>query len=87
MQSDLISRSALIEHLNKYKFGAISNDSVREYTREVMLCFVNGMPTAYDVEKVISKLCWESHMPTTEDEDSWILLDDAIKIVRNGGKE
>ena len=49
---DLISRSALMEVLEKYKFGAISNDAERDYTKETVLNFVNEQPTAYDVEKV-----------------------------------
>jgi hypothetical protein len=51
----LIDADKLIEHLGKYKFGAISNEHEREYTREVMMCFVNGMSTAYDVEKVVEQ--------------------------------
>ena len=54
--SRLIDADALIEVIKKYKFGAISNESEREYTREVMLCFLNGSPTAYDVEKVVAEL-------------------------------
>ena len=51
MQNDLISRSALIETLTKYKFGAISNDTEREYIKETVLNFVKDQPTAYNVEK------------------------------------
>ena len=98
---DLISRSALIEHLNKYKFVAISNDVEREYTREVMLCFVNGMPTAYDVEKVVAELEQQAEQykrralelvdKSTEagihNKGKSLSYEHAIEIVRNGGKE
>lgn len=42
---DLISREALFEILKKYKFGAIINESAREYTRETVLNFVKEQPT------------------------------------------
>lgn len=35
-----------MEVLQKYKFGAISNDTEREYTKETVLNFVNEQPTA-----------------------------------------
>ena len=43
--SDLISRSALIEVITKYKFGGISNDVEREYTKETVLQFISTTPT------------------------------------------
>ena len=52
----LVDADALIGAIEKYKFGAISNESEREYTREIMMCFVNGSPTAYDVEKVVEQI-------------------------------
>ena len=39
--SDLISRSELLEEIEKYKFGAISNDAEREYVKETILNFMN----------------------------------------------
>ena len=52
---DLISRSALIEILTKYKFGAISNESEREYTKETVLQFVKEQPTTYNVDRNVLK--------------------------------
>lgn len=43
--SDLISRSALIEAITKYKFGAISNDVEREYIKETVLRLISTTPT------------------------------------------
>ena len=42
---DLISREALIAVLQKYKFGAITNETEREYTKDIMLDFVADQPT------------------------------------------
>ena len=95
----LINADALIEALNKYKFGAISSESEREYTREVMLCFVNGSPTAYDTDRVVAELegrlqFYESRFGemggTSQDVEDWGSIKsykDAISIVKRGGVE
>lgn len=49
--SDLISRSELLKEIEKYKFGAISNDAEREYIKNVILDFINFQPAAYSVVK------------------------------------
>lgn len=54
--SDLISRSELLKEVEKYKFGAISNDSEREYIKKTILDFIICQPTAYSVEKVVDEL-------------------------------
>lgn len=54
--SDLISRSELLKEIEKYKFGAISNDTEREYIKNTILNFINFQPTAYSVEKVVEEL-------------------------------
>lgn len=48
--SDYISKSKAVESLKKYKFGAISNDEEREYTKEIVLVIVNGLPTVDETE-------------------------------------
>ena len=53
--SDLISRSQLLKEIEKYKFGAISNDAEREYIKNTILDFINSQPTAYDIDKVIDE--------------------------------
>ena len=54
--SDLISRSELLKEVEKYKFGAISNDTEREYIKKTILDFIICQPTAYDIDKVVEKL-------------------------------
>ena len=54
--SDLISRSQLLKEIEKYKFGAISNDAEREYIKKTILDFIVCQPTAYSIDKVISQL-------------------------------
>ena len=90
--SDLISRSALIEVLEKYKFGAISNDSEREYIKETVLNFVNKQPTAYNVDKVLEQI--NEDLDTYFDggdfatcHDRLVVLKDVNKIVKEGGVE
>lgn len=78
----LIDADALIETIEKYKFGAISSESEREYTREIMLCFVNGSPTAYDVEKVVAEIRNQPFGNYGVQEENEI-----IDIVRKGGAE
>ena len=82
----LIDADDLIEHIKKYKFGAITNDSEREYTREVMLCFVNGISTAYSVEWVVAEF---EEMKLEEDtigsRHHNTMLDICIDIVKRGG--
>ena len=54
--SDLISRSELLKEIEKYKFGAISNDAEREYIKKTILDFINFQPTAYSVGKIVEEL-------------------------------
>lgn len=42
---DLISREETVAILEKYKFGAITNETEREYTKEMVVAFVENMPT------------------------------------------
>lgn len=88
----LIDADALIELLNKYKFGVVQKEVEREYIKEVILRFVEEQPTAYDVEKVVAEL--EEQIDKNrgwEDEDYYWGetkgYEHAIEIVRNGGKE
>ena len=53
--SDLISRSELLKEVEKYKFGAISDDAEREYIKKTILDFIICQPTAYDIEKVVEE--------------------------------
>ena len=96
MQNDLISRKRVIENIWDV-FNSYANDSQRfdEYETEainnaftVLQKVVENQPTAYNVEKVVAEL------EQLEDKDTrevymtqHIVLDEAIEIVRNGGKE
>lgn len=53
---DLISRSELLKEIEKYKFGAISNDAEREYIKKTILDFIICQPTAYSVDGVVEEL-------------------------------
>lgn len=48
--SDYVSKNKAVESLTKYKFGAISNDVEREYTKEMVLVIANGLPTISESE-------------------------------------
>lgn len=63
--SDLISRSELLKEIEKYKFGAISNDAEREYIKKTILDFIICQPTAYSVDGVVEEL--ESFAKLAED--------------------
>ena len=54
--SDLISRSELLKEIEKYKFGAISNDTEREYIKSTILDFIECQPTAYNIGNVVEEL-------------------------------
>ena len=94
--SDLISRSALLKEVEKYKFGAISNDTQREYIKSTILDFINFQPTAYSVDKVVKeleevKMRYFLTIANTGDEKSDFAyenvgnaLDKAIEIVKQG---
>lgn len=94
-QGDLISRSALIEHLLQY--DSICGIPLTEHDKKI----INGVighigsiePTAYDVEKVVERL--DSKIQALGGASGTdVVQDTAVKelmwcmdIVRNGGKE
>ena len=83
--SDLISRSELLKEIEKYKFGAISNDTEREYIKKTIFDFINFQPTAYSVDKVVDELKELKAYAVYEDinaDTKW--LDKAIEIVKQG---
>lgn len=96
----LIDADDLIEVLTKYKFGAISSDSEREYVKDTMLNFVADQPTVYDIDKVVEEFeeivnpkephfCRVSKGRCIHDEDDIGCIDclskKAIEIVKQGG--
>ena len=90
--SDLISRRQLLKEIEKYKFGAISNDAEREYIKKTILDFIICQPTAYSVDKVVAefekirakKTCNKEKCDTKEI-CRICVVDDAIEIVKQGG--
>lgn len=97
--SDLISRSELLKEIEKYKFGAISNDAEREYIKKTILDFIICQPTAYSVDRVVEELreivnpkemyfCRVSKGRCIHDEDDIGCIDclaqKAIEIVKAG---
>lgn len=95
---DLISRSALLEMLNYNK--ALHTDENGE-TRQLiaidvnrLIDYVEKMPTAYDVDKVVTELKEASYQETANDCDPFgdipsivVSLNKAINIISAGGKE
>ena len=91
MQGDLISRSALLEAIDKMDKGSL-------YLPLLFKDMVKRQPTAYDVEKVVAELeektCELLHMDKETfrkyEEHKHIVkltLHEVESIVRNGGKE
>ena len=91
--SDLISRSELLKEIEKYKFGAISNDAEREYIKKTILDFIICQPNAYDIGKVVEELEIErktannTYNSFNMDVDLGRVfgLEKAIEIVKQGG--
>lgn len=86
--SDLISRSKSLKEIEKYKFGAISNDVEREYIKKTILDFIIGQSTAYDVDKVVEQLKTDSLVKLygSGNSDNYLIpVKRAIEIVKAGG--
>ena len=88
--SDLISRNEVIKLVNQFVFGLCKeqNDEVRKTFNK----YIEKMPTAYSVEKVVEKLeeirakktCNKEKCDTKEI-CRICVVDDAIEIVKNCG--
>ena len=86
--SDLISRSELLKEIEKYKFGAISNDAEREYIKKTILNFIICQPTAYSVDGVVEELEADSSVKLygSQNSDNYMIpVKRAIEIVKQGG--
>ena len=93
--SDLISRSKLLKEVEKYKFGAISNDAEREYIKKTILDFIICQPTAYDIDRVVKELEENASRYTKKyvtpygnngyKDTKAISVHKAIEIVKQGG--
>ena len=92
---DLISRSALLDDMQKELEKAVNDKDMTEFDCKVIMTsalalknFVNRQPTAYDVEKVVAEL---EELPNREADHYYansndvIDREDAIEIVKQGG--
>lgn len=79
--SDLIRREDVIKLVNQFVFGLCKeqNDEVRKTFNK----YIEKMPTAFDIGKIVREL--EEVDYTHEDVNSFIHLEDAIEIVKQGG--
>ena len=89
--SDLIRREAVIKLVNQFVFGLCKeqNDEVRRTFNK----YIEKMPTAYSVEKVVEKLeeirakkTCNKEKCDTKDLCRICVVDDAIEIVEAGEK-
>ena len=85
--SDLISRSELLKEIEKYKFGAISNDAEREYIKKTILNFIICQPTAYDIDNVVEELETnkQNALEVEESIKEYNVWNKAIEIVKQCG--
>ncbi len=86
MQNDLISRSALIEHLRAIKtvYGVPMTNRDKQVIHWV-IGHIKDEPTAYDVDKVVEQL--EEEINNECDEAVIQAYEYAIKIVKAGGTD
>ena len=93
--SDYISKSKAVETLKKYKFGAIGNEQEREYTKEMVLVILNGLPTLDEkeiirkaFERVVERLEGKK-WGTSEWRDKWRdeIIGECIAVVKEEGAE
>ena len=88
--SDLISRSELLKEIEKYKFGAISNNAEREYVKTTILNFIECQPTAYDTDNVVEELEADSSVKLygSGNSDNYLIpVKKAIEIVQEVAEE
>ena len=93
--SDLISRSALLDDMQKELEKAVNDEDMTEFDCKVLMTsalalknFVNRQPTAYNVDNVVAEL--EALRKVEVDMISGYCqstISKAIEIVRKGGVE
>ena len=64
-----------------------SADCTNCFPDEAFEQWIHNQPTAYDIDKVVKELKATAHIPVTEDEECWLLLDETVEIVKKGGVE
>ena len=75
MSNDLISRRAVIDVIKRHE---CDTSRIAEGVME--------LPAAYDVDKVLDRLEVNSMFAQVDDEP-FVMLDDAVEIVKSGGIE
>ena len=98
MSDDLISRNAVMDYLREQKANVIIQKNKNGFVSadvcdgmssaiEAFINFIVQAPTAYDVDKVVEKLVFQTSGLTTwaEDEAYKLGLTKAIEIVKSGG--
>ena len=94
MSNDLIKRRDTIENIWSL-FNNTYNDATRFDAEETELAkrilsdvqtVIDEQPTAYDVDKVVERLEVNSMFAQADDEP-FVVLDDAVEIVKSGGIE
>lgn len=85
----LIDADTLQEHFEKVKK---ESERIIDIAQIIgVQAVIDSQPTAYDVDKVVERLEVNSTFVQTDDEDivddeAVVMLDDAIEIVKSGGK-
>ncbi len=74
-----------LRKLDEYVKMLLRMPEYRRDDRGISSWIIDRQPTAYDVDKVVEQLEVNSRYAPTDDEP-YVLLDDAVRIVRSGGK-
>lgn len=78
MNNELISRSTLKEHIERYA-------DIPCYAKQEVYDRIEDCNTAYDVDKVIEQLLGNNEIIRANPRQSTINLEEAIRIVKAGG--
>ena len=92
--SDLISRSALLEIIEKMNFDFGNDSDDTETIIEMVSEAVNNQPTAYDVDKVVEQVEEKTEFLKEHKKYETLMMyeivgmiEDLIDIIRKGGVE
>lgn len=89
MRDVLISRNATTKMLREYaevKFACGETELANGILKAANYIEKDNIPAAYNVDKVVERLEVNS-MYAQADDESFVMLDDAVKIVKSGGIE
>lgn len=83
MSNDLISRKKAIFFVRSV-FDGFGVNAGHKSRADFLIKTLKNMPTAYDVDKVVERLEVNSMFAQADDEP-FVMLDDAVEIVKSGG--